>query len=212
MKRFNSKIFFTEEEKNRIEESVLEAEKKTSGEIVVMVVNQSSRYLDVDLSLSIFTGLIFASAGSLIFNRYNIYFFIPLFLFFLYFSKYIFNKFFFLKWFAIGKYRKEYEVKKKALQTFHENRLSNTRDKTGILILISLLEKKVHILADMGIYARMSQDNLDLYAKQIADGVKSGKPADAVCEAIESFSKLMKIYFPIKDDDKNELDNKVITG
>src|SRR4029434_7844809 len=48
--------FFTEEEKVRIREAVIEAESKTAGEIVPMLVTSSARYTEVEL-LGTITGL-----------------------------------------------------------------------------------------------------------------------------------------------------------
>src|SRR5207237_8973706 len=48
--RMNAEKFFTPEEQERIQQAVMAAEKKTSGEIVPMVVSASGRYAEVELS------------------------------------------------------------------------------------------------------------------------------------------------------------------
>ena len=53
--------FFTEEEKVRIREAVIEAESKTAGEIVPMLVTSSARYTEVELLgtvIGLFVGII----------------------------------------------------------------------------------------------------------------------------------------------------------
>src|SRR2546428_14109167 len=46
----NAETFFTNEEQERIQQAVMAAEKKTSGEIVPMVVSASGRYAEIELS------------------------------------------------------------------------------------------------------------------------------------------------------------------
>ncbi len=107
--------------------------------------------------------------------------------------------------------RKENEVKERALKAFHDNWLGETRDATGVLFLISLLERRVQILADHGIYKKINQEKLDSYAAGIAQGIKEGKGADALSRAIHEAGKELALHFPGKSDDANELSDTVVT-
>jgi putative membrane protein len=55
--------FFTEAEKDRIHQAVIDAETRTSGEIVPMMVSSSARYTEVELSTLIAGLFIGALAG-----------------------------------------------------------------------------------------------------------------------------------------------------
>jgi putative membrane protein len=245
MNKYNPKIFFTEEEKIKIEETVKSTEKKTSGEIVVAVVKESSGYS----RQSNFTAVFFSILFSLL-----ILYFIPEILlnifklkeetvapfikipfgvkeelrFFLTGGVWIFIAFEILIYllvkllfrfipafkalFLSGNLKAD-KVKKRAVKTFYEKRLFRTRDMTGVLFLFSLLEKKIYILADKGIYEKITQETLDRYAKEISDGVKTkGKSnAEALIASIKDLGLILEKNFPIKPDDTNELSNKVIT-
>jgi len=69
-----------------------------------------------------------------------------------------------LKFLFLSSGRKEAEIHKKAEQIFYQNHLDRTIDKTGILILLSLLERRIYILADEGIVSKTGIDGLKTYA------------------------------------------------
>ena len=103
-------------------------------------------------------------------------------------------------------------VAERALRVFYEKNLHTTRDNTGVLFFISLLEHKVWILADTGIYRKISQETLLAYANDIAAGIKQGQACNALCRQIESVGNILANNFPVKSDDINELSNQVLTG
>ena len=235
----NSKTFFTEKENNKIEETIKNVEMKTSGEVVAMVANQSEDYIEVDVMISFVFGLIFSLVtlyflpdilyfikGSFITKLisipyqlkdifryillYGVYYFVPLFVLYIILVKLVLSKFPMLKGILISKFNKSESVKNRALRAFYEHGLYKTRDKTGVLFLISLLEKQVYILADKGTYEKITQEKLNQYARIVVDGIKQKKACDALCKAISSCGEILEKSFPIKPDDTNELSNRVI--
>lgn len=246
MKKLNSKTFFNETEKKQIENTIKEVEKKTSGEIAVMIVDQSEKYKESEIfgavllsllfSLIIqyfipeilwFTLSIFKKSPDLIINEliklpfqlkeefryillYGIMIFIPLAIVFFIIFTILISKIKFLKRIFLTNNQIEYEVREKALTSFFEYGLYKTKDETGVLFLISLLEKRVYILADKGIYEKIKQKTLDNYAKKISKGIKENQCTNALCKAITDCGNILEKFFPIKKDDTNELSNKLI--
>ena len=246
MKRFNSKTFFNENDKNKIETTIKGVEKKTSGEIVVMVVNESEKYKEGEIFGASLLSLLFSlviqffipdilwnilnilkiSPQSFLNNliklpfqlksefryllMYGIWSFIPLAIILFILFKFLISKIKLLKRVFLTDQQIEYEVKEKAITSFFEQGLYKTRDATGVLFLISLLEKKVYILADKGIYEKIKQEKLDNLAFNISRGVKTDQATEALCKAIIECGEILEKYFPIKKDDINELSNKVI--
>jgi len=173
-----SERFFTTDEKSAIDRTIKDVEKKTSGEIVVMVVDSSDRYEDIDAVLALICGATLSVVpADLVFIRSAHFLprflpslhwtavvpdnarFITALLFFitmsivLYFPIRYFVSFFpFIKSLFLSDRRREREIRERAVRAFHQQGLHNTRDETGILFLISLLERKVYVLADKGIY------------------------------------------------------------
>ena len=102
------------------------------------------------------------------------------------------------------------EVKEKALVSFLEQGLHETRDRTGILILISLFEHRVQVLADSGINAKVPEHTWEEIVDTIINGLKTGNTCAATCQAIERCGELLQEHFPRKHDDTDELPNLIV--
>lgn len=62
---------------------------------------------------------------------------------------------------------------------------------TGILILVSLLEHRVQVLADKGINDRVPPGTWDGLVNGIIDGIRTGRATDAICDAIARCGALL---------------------
>jgi putative membrane protein len=107
--------------------------------------------------------------------------------------------------------RKEHAVMQRAVRAFYEKGLYKTKRNTGVLFFLSLLERKVWVLADKGIYEKIDQETLNRFARTVSQGIKEGRACDALCNAIEEAGKLLSRHFPITPDDTNELSDEVMT-
>jgi putative membrane protein len=68
------------------------------------------------------------------------------------------------------------------------------------------------VLADSGIYSKISQAELQEYAQLVALGTKKGTAVTMLCQEIRRIGEVLTQHFPITDNDTNELSNKVIVG
>lgn len=202
--------FFTTAEKQRIEAAVKTAESKTSGEIVPMVVDDSYEYPRAELigagSLAMATGLLVSWAV----GGESIWWFLPVFIVSFFVFQQLIRKLPDLKRKLINPDELTEEVREKALVSFVEQGLHETRDKTGILILISLFEHRVQVLADSGINAKVPEHTWDELVEMIITGLKSDDACSAVCKAVERCGELLQEHFPVKHDDTDELPNLII--
>lgn len=202
--------FFTPEEKDNIAKSIGEVEKKTTGEVAVMVVDTSDNYPEsIVLSGLLMGGVLALLLTDLFFND-SLWIFLPLAVLFAFVFGKLTNKFPKVKRYFIPKARIEEEVEQRAIQAFYEKGLYKTRDNTGVLFFISLLEHKAWVLADTGIYNKISQEILHEYAVSIATGIKEGRAAQALCQEILKVGEILGEHFPIKEDDTNELPDQVL--
>jgi putative membrane protein len=202
--------FFSEEEQARIRQAVIDAESKTAGEIVPMLVTSSARYTEVEL-LGTITGLFLGMLVEWLWSD-------P------------WGSHFFNLWPAIGaavgffvgrtpqvkrllasKSRIADAVHTLALASFTQHGLHYTRDHTGILILVSLLEHRVEVLADRGINAKVEAGTWQEIVKILTNGLKSKHAADAYCRAIARCGEILAAHFPRQPDDKDELPNRLVT-
>lgn len=103
-----------------------------------------------------------------------------------------------------------YDIKKLAIREFKKLKMDTTRDKTGVLIYISLIKKQFYILADEGINQKVSQSYWDSLAENIKNEFIIGNYRNAITETITNIGIKLSEFFPIKRDDTNELSNKVV--
>jgi putative membrane protein len=203
--------FFTPQEKEEIHRTIKSMETRTSGEIAVILVDQSDPYPEGEFLGGILIGGLLAFVATLGFFHGQIWFLIPLhFLFFL--PLYLlFQKIPFLKTPFLGAGRKEAAVRRRALQAFYEKGLYRTHRHTGVLFFLSLLERKVWVLADKGIYEKIKQETLTQFAGQVSAGVRDRLAGRALVQAIQGIGNLLAEHFPIAPGDIDELPDEVMT-
>jgi putative membrane protein len=207
----NAQTFFSTEEQQRIEQAVAAAEKKTSGEIVPMLVSTSGRYAEVELS-GIVIGLVLGTLASFIWHdpwgSVQVYLLGPVLgaiLGFIIFSIPA------IKRRMIPEARVAEAVHLRSLAAFTGHGLHYTHAHTGILIFASLLERRVVVLADRGINEKVQAGTWDEIVGIVTLGLRSGNASDAFCKAIERCAEILAQHFPRSPDDMDELANKLIT-
>ena len=111
----------------------------------------------------------------------------------------------------VGIKRKEEAVRHRAVRAFHEKKLYKTRKHTGVLFFISLLERKVWVLADKGIHKKIEQKTLNRFARAVSLGIRDRHACEALCGAIEEAGAILAEHFPWVPGDTNELCDDVMT-
>lgn len=104
-----------------------------------------------------------------------------------------------------GKQRMDEAVTDGAVQAFVRYGVTETAERSGILIYISLFERQVVIMADKGIHKKVDPDTWNAVSARIALGMKEGRPTEAIIEAIESCRSLLITHFPPSAENLNEL-------
>jgi putative membrane protein len=206
-----SERFFTAEEKERLKAVTQEVESKTIGEIVVMVVDHSDHYIEAEVIGSVLFASLLSLVLTVLFFHSSIWSYTPLTFIFFFPCWFLFIKVEALKRLFIGIRRKEEAVRLRAERAFFERGLYRTKKNTGVLFFLSLLERKVWVLADKGIHEKMDQGTLNRFANEVSRGVREGRACDALSQAIQEIGVLLSRHFPITADDTDELSDDVIT-
>ncbi len=206
-----SERFFTAEEKERLKTATHEVESRTIGEIVVMVVDHSDHYIEAEVLGSVLLGSLLSLILTVLFFHSSIWSYIPLSFIFFFPCWFLFIKVEILKKYFIGIRRKEETVRLRAERAFFERGLYKTKKNTGVLFFLSLLEKKVWVLADKGIYEKMDQETLNRFANEVSRAIKEGRACDALSQAIQEIGVYLAKHFPITHEDTNELPDDVMT-
>jgi putative membrane protein len=84
-----------------------------------------------------------------------------------------------------------------------------TRERTGILVFLALLERQVVVLGDSGINARVRPEEWQHIADDIVAGVRRSRPAAALAAGIEACGALLaERGVPQHEEDVNELPDR----
>jgi putative membrane protein len=87
--------------------------------------------------------------------------------------------------------QREHAVHRRAAEAFVEHEVFATSKRTGILIFLSLFERRVVVLADSGINDKVPQGEWAGIAASIATGVRGGKPGEALAAGIGRCADLL---------------------
>jgi putative membrane protein len=112
-------------------------------------------------------------------------------------------------WFA-GPAAVEHHVSQRASAAFLENEVFRTRERTGVLIFLSLFERRVVVLGDSGINARVEQHEWDAVVAGIVEGIRLGQPGKALAAGIGRCGELLRRRgVAVRPDDTDELPDQL---
>lgn len=213
----SSSIYFTDNDRERIASAVKEAELATSGEIVPVIVQSSSDYPEshfkallagMAIGLLIFEGYLLLLAGwnggmwsSMVgaplaaalggIGGMMASMYIPS----------IQRRF-------VGGSRMDTAVHDRAMKAFLEHEVFLTRDRTGIVLLVSLFEKRVEVFGDSTINEAVQSEDWSEVVAIVIRAIKNGKTTDGLVEGILKCGSLLGgLGVSIRSDDTNELSN-----
>lgn len=222
--KIRAKDFFSRAEKEQIKKSVKAAEERTAGEIAVMLVDESDRYREAEMAgtfavagfvstvVSLILDYTVASSWSLAPDPHytSIWFWIPATAVLLVPAWYLFRFFPHLKLALVGRKRIETAVRQRSVLSFYQKGLHQTRNQTGILVFISLLERKVRIMGDRGIHAKIGQAFWNARASELVKGIREGKTLEVLTGVIEKCGVELATHFPCGADNPDEVPDDVI--
>lgn len=190
--------------RKRIADAVAAVERETAGEIVVVSAPRADGYHD----LRAFGAFAFALAASgclhllaphVPFN-WVLALQLPVFL----------GAFALLAWApllraALPDGRVRTAVERRARDELLAQGVLETRERTGVLILLCELERRVVILGDKGVHARVQDAGWEQHVARIIAAIHAGRAADGVSEVIAELGKVLARDLPRSPDDVNEL-------
>lgn len=201
---------FSDAEQHRIREAVAAAEATTAGEIATMVVPRSDSYGEAALLGSLLAAALLATAVGVASGHTSLWSHIPLTVLFFPLFLFLFRRFPRLTLALVSGRRRQEAVRERAVRAFFEQGLHRTRDETGILVFISLLEHKVWILGDRGINEKIPLQEWQELARELSRGIGEGRACDALCRTIELCGQELSLHFPRRGDDRNELSDELL--
>ena len=208
--------FLTPDEQRRVTDTVRTAEKRTSGEIVPMIVSASHSYPMAPVTGGVFfalpMGLLSARlvGASLWLGTDSMWIFVAFFILYYLAASRIIDRFPRLKRLFLSPGRTDLAVQEGAKAAFFGEALYQTRDANGILLYISVLEHRVWLHGDRGINERIDPATWQEIVDSVVRGIKQNRRCDAICDAISRIGSMLEEHFPYPKDDTDELHNLII--
>src|SRR4051794_40331998 len=207
--------FFSQADLDAIQAAVREAEARTSGEIVPYVVERSDPYQNA-LWKGAALGALLGPMTALAIYRWSDLWGWPLEVWIALPALlgggigYLLALLHPIRRWMAGEHLLDLRARRRAAVAFLDQEVFRTRDRTGILLFVSLFERRVVLLADSGIHQHVEEGAWESITGRLAEGIRSGRPAPALIEAIRACGELLERHgVERRADDTDELSNEL---
>ncbi len=201
-------MLITAQDRERVAAAIVEAERRTSGEIVAVVAASSASYVSVAPLIAALLALL-VPWPLIYFTWWPVQWI------------YLLQLAVFVVVATIIYYRpvrmalvpasiKRDRAHKRAVEQFLAQNLYTTDGHTGVLIFLSTAEHYVEIIADRNIYKLAPQDQWQAMVDRLTRQIGDGKAADGLIETIKATGELLAKHYPPGSANPNELPNHLI--
>ena len=100
----------------------------------------------------------------------------------------------------------EEAVERRAALAFLEQEVFDTAERTGILLFLSLFERRLVVLGDSGINRAVVKEDWEGIVAEVVAGIRAGRPGAALASAIARCGELLERHRVVRRaDDRDEL-------
>lgn len=96
-----------------------------------------------------------------------------------------------------------------AMEQFAVRGLARKKDRTGILIFVSMAERYARIIADDGVASRVPQSHWQSAVDALVDHMRDGRIADGFVTAIDRCGNVLASHFPRGEASDDELPDRI---
>jgi uncharacterized membrane protein len=104
----------------------------------------------------------------------------------------------------------KFSPRRRAEALFSELSVWDTEDNSGVLIYVQLLDRRIEIVADRGIAAKVEQREWDAVCRAMEGFFRKQQYLEGALEAIERITRILARHFPPRGRNPNELPDKPI--
>jgi len=101
-------------------------------------------------------------------------------------------------------------VAEQAVQEFHRHALFETEARTGVLLFVSLLERRAVVLADRGIDAAVEPGQWVQTTTALIEGIRERSLRAGLEAGIRSAADVLEQHFPWTAGDRNEIPDRIV--
>lgn len=203
------KHFIPASDRHRVRAAIRAAEARTCGELVAVVARTADHYWPFSLTWATLGALLAPAALMLAHPGVSLD------------SVYLTQLVLFatllvvlhttrVKMFFIPEPIKVHAARRLAREQFVAHRLHHTRQRSGVLLFVSVAEHYVEILADEGVASRVAPHEWDAIVAGLVARVRTGAVGQGFVEAIDRCGDLLAQHCAIAPGDKNELPDRLI--
>ena len=219
----NANVMMDSQSREAVELAVAEAEKRTSAEIVCAVATESGRYDRAEAVGGLAFGLLGLAAAHVTFttlavrsDSWDVVPMAPLWLNCLAVAagfvvgNLLFGRFHGPRAFFVSGGEMECETLRAAHHVFASQGLRRTAGRGGLLVYVSLFERRLILLADDGVMEKLGQEFLDELRDRATVDLKAGRFLEGLTGTVRGAADRLADALPIQANDVNELANRVI--
>jgi len=105
---------------------------------------------------------------------------------------------------------KNRRVRRRAVELFRVAAEQRTKGRTGVLLYLSLLERRAEIVADEAIHSQVQPDVWGEAMAALIAEVKAGRPGEGMAQAVEKIGDVLEKCLPAQRENPNELPDRLI--
>jgi putative membrane protein len=99
---------------------------------------------------------------------------------------------------------------RRARDQFHAQGLHRTRERSGVLLFVSVAEHYVELIADEGIHQRVPEGAWHTLVRDFTARVKAGQIGEGFIETVNAIGGHLQTHFPAEASNPNELPDHLI--
>ena len=218
----NATTLVSETDRQAIEKRIGEIEQTTTAELVVAVATESGRYDRAESIIGIITALValgiahlfpslFRTAGDWAESNLNILFQSLAVVVGFVIGNYLAVFFLPLRRLFVGKEEQARETDKAASYIFCNHKLNETEARNGVLIYLSVFERRIVILADQSCKNGLGMEKIQEICSSTIEKLKAGNYRDAILLALDQLSTQLTASLPAtRQLAENELSDRVL--
>ncbi len=197
---------FTKEDHEAVSAAIHEAEKRTCGQIVCVLAHASSDYAHVPILWASMLAL-FAPWPLIEFTPWSVQriYVIQIAIFLAAALLFSLTP---LRLALVPRAVRRARAHRAALEQFVVRRVAHTKNRTGVLIFVSLAERYARIIADEGIAAKVANSEWQAALDVLTGNMREGRIATGFCAAIERCGSVLAMHAP-PDGSANELPDRL---
>lgn len=97
-----------------------------------------------------------------------------------------------------------------ALKQFLARNVHRTAERTGVLLFVSLRERYAEVVADSGINEKVPQETWNAVVALLIEAAREDRLATGFTRSVGMVGDLLATHFPVRPDDRNELDDHLV--